>query len=113
MRFVYWSREIAGWALILIGLWQFWNTYALLTGRRIFEAAPSAFIAFVIFRGGIHLLKVAVAAQAARTLPETSAQPATRKASRMPTKTFGPTPVKAVVPGPRSRAAAAANGEAD
>ena len=112
MRFVYWSREIAGWALILIGLWQFWNTYALLTGRRIFEAAPSAFIAFVIFRGGIHLLKVAVAAQAARTLPETSAQPATRKASRMPTKTFGPTPVKAVVPGPRSRAAAA-NGEAD
>ena len=113
MRFVYWSREVAGWALILAGLWQFWNTYALLTNRRIFEAAPSAFIAFVIFRGGIHLLKVAVAAQAARTLPETSAQPATRKASRMPTKTFGPTPIKSVVPGPKSRAAATANGEAD
>ena len=113
MRFVYWSREIAGWLLILIGLWQFWNTYVLLTNKRIFEAAPSAFIAFVIFRGGIHLLKVAVAAQAARTLPESSAQPATRKASRMPTKTYGPTPVKAVVPGPKSRAAATANGEAD
>ena len=106
MRYVYWSREIAGWLLILIGLWQFWNTYVMLTNRRIFEAAPSSFIAFVIFRGGIHLLKVAVAAQAARTLPESSAQPQTRKASRMPAKSYGPTAVKSVVPGPRSRAAA-------
>ena len=113
MRFVYWSREVAGWLLILIGLWQFWNTYTLLTNRRIFEAAPSAFIAFVVFRGGIHLLKVAVAAQAARSLPESSAQPATRKASRMPTKSIAPTAVKSVVPGPKSRAAAASNGLAD
>ena len=114
MKFVYWSREVAGWLLVVIGLYQFWNTYTLLTNRRILEAAPSAFIAFVIFRGGIHLLKVAVAAQAARTLPESSAQPATRKASRMPTRAVGPTPAKAVVPGPRSRAAAAtSNGELD
>src|SRR4051794_38452686 len=115
MRFVYWSREVAGWLLIAVGLVMFWNTYALLLNRRIFEAAPTAFIAFVIFRGGVHLLKVAVAAQAARALPESSAQPATRKASRMPTRTIAPTPVKAVVPGPKSRAAAAAgsNGEAD
>jgi hypothetical protein len=113
MRFVYWSREIAGWLLILAGLWQFWNTYVLLTNRRIFEAAPSAFIAFVVFRGGVHLLKVAVAAQAARALPESAGQPLTRKASRMPAKSYAPTPVKAVVPGPKSRAAAGANGEAD
>ena len=114
MRFVYWSREIAGWALVGAGLWQFWNTYALLLNRRIFEAAPSGFIAFIIFRGGIHLLKVAVAAQAARSLTDSGAQPATRKASRMPTKAVGPTPVKSVVPGPKSRAtAAAANGELD
>ena len=33
------------WLLILVGLWQFWNTYTFLTNRRIFEAAPSAFIA--------------------------------------------------------------------
>ena len=99
---------------ILVGLWQFWNTYALLLNRRVFEAAPSAFIAFVVFRGGIHLLKVAVAAQAARALPEASAQPATRRASRLPTKPIGPTPTKAVIPGPKSRAAAAAtNGELD
>ncbi len=112
MRFAYWSREIAGWLLILAGMWQFWKTYELLTNKRIFEAAPSAFIAFVIFRGGVHLLKVAVAAQAARALPETSALPSTRKASRMVARPIGPTPVKSVVPGPKSRAAAG-NGVAD
>src|SRR5437763_15779886 len=106
MRFVYWSREVAGWALILIGLWRFWETYVLLSNKRLFEAAPAAFIAFVIFRGGLHLLKVAVAAQAARTLPE-AGHSQTRKASRMPARTFGPTPVKSVVPGPKSARAAA------
>ncbi len=111
MRFAYWSRELAGWALIAAGLWQFWNTYMLLTNRRIFEAGPSAFIAFVVFRGGLHLLKVAVAAQAARSMPD-SAQPPTRKASRMATKSVAPTPAKAVLPGPKSRAASA-NGAAD
>jgi hypothetical protein len=113
MRFVYWSREIAGWLLVLGGLWQFWNTYVLLTHRRIFEAAPSAFIAYVVFRGGVHLLKVAVAAQASRALPESAGQPHTRKASRMPARNYAPTSVKSVVPGPKSRAAVGANGEAD
>jgi hypothetical protein len=113
MRYVYWSREIAGWLVVSIGLWQFWNTYVLLTNRRIFEAAPSAFIAFVIFRGGIHLLKVAVAAQAARVLPDSAGPGGARRAGRMPVKSFDPTPLKAVVPGPRGRAGADANGEAD
>lgn len=110
MRFAYWSREAAGWGLILLGLWQFWNTYNLLLNRRIFEAGPSAFIAFVVFRGGLHLLKVAVAAQAARSLPE-AAQPQTRKASRMAARSVAPTPAAAVLPGPKTRAAA--NGRAD
>ena len=113
MKFVYWSREIAGWVIILIGLALFWATYDKLMNRRIFEAAPMAFLGFVVFRGGIHLLKVAVAAQVARELPETAGQPQTRKASRMPGKSYAPTPAKSVVPGPRSRAAATANGEAD
>ncbi len=111
MRFAYWSRELAGWALIGVGLWQFWNTYMLLTNRRIFEAGPSAFIAFVIFRGGLHLLKVAVAAQASRSLPE-SAQPQTRKASRMAVRSVAPTPAKSVLPGPKTRPASA-NGMAE
>lgn len=110
MRFVYWSREIAGWLIILMGLGLFYATYEKLNNRRIFEAAPMAFMGFVVFRGGIHLLKVAVAAQVARALPE-SAQPQTRKASRMQPKSYAPTPAKSVVPGPKSRAAARA--EAD
>lgn len=114
MRYVYWTREVAGWVVILIGLWLFWQTYLKLDARRIFEAGPMAFMGFVVFRGGVHLLKVAVAAQAARALPESSANPATRKASRMPTKSIAPTSVKSVVPGPKSRAAAAsANGDLD
>lgn len=114
MKYVYWTREVAGWVVLLIGLWLFWMTYQKLADRRIFEAGPMAFMGFVVFRGGVHLLKVAVAAQAARALPETSAQPTTRKASRMPTKSVAPTPVKSVVPGPKSRAAAASsNGSMD
>ena len=74
MRFAYWSREIAGWVLVLAGLYAFVVAYDLLLSKRIFEAAPMVFIGFIVFRGGIHVLKVAVAAQAARNLPET-AQP--------------------------------------
>jgi hypothetical protein len=107
MRFAYFSREIAGWLLVAAGMWMFWNTYNLLLIRRVFTAVPTGFVAFIIFRGGVHLLKVAVAAQAARSLPETSALPLTRKASRMPAKAVGPTPVKSVLPGPRSREASA------
>lgn len=114
MKYVYWTREVAGWVVILIGLWLFWETYQKLSDRRIFEAGPMAFMGFIVFRGGIHLLKVAVAAQAARALPEASGQPTTRKASRMPTKSVAPTAVKSVVPGPKSRAAtASANGSMD
>jgi len=50
-------------------------------------------------------------AQAARSLPESSAMPQTRKAARMAARPVAPTPAKSVVPGPRSRAAA--NGAAD
>jgi hypothetical protein len=112
MRYVYWTREVAGWVVIGVGLWLFWQTYLKLDARRIFEAGPMAFMGFVVFRGGVHLLKVAVAAQAARALPE-SVAPATRKASRIPTKSVAPTAVKSVIPGPKSKAAAASNGALD
>jgi hypothetical protein len=100
MRFAYWSREIAGWVLVLGGLYAFVVAYDLLLSKRIFEAAPMVFIGFIVFRGGIHILKVAVAAQAARNLPET-AQPATRRVSRASTRPVGPTAPNEVLPGRR------------
>lgn len=99
---MYWVREIAGWALVVGGLAVFWTAYNLLLAKRVFEAGPVVFIGFVVFRGGVHLLKVAVAARAARQLPE----PAKKTPTRRPlgsTRPIGPTPAKTVLPGPRNR----------
>ena len=101
MTFSYWTREIAGWVLILTGLFFFVRTYDFLLNKRIFEAGPMAFIGFIVFRGGIHVLKVAVAAQAARSLPE-AARPAARRMVRATARPVGPTPAKAVLPGPKT-----------
>jgi len=59
-------REIAGWALVALGLWVFWQSYLLLRDGYILRGPPIGVMGFVIFRGGIHLLKVAVAARAAQ-----------------------------------------------
>jgi hypothetical protein len=58
-------RELAGWLLVGLGLFTFLICYALLTqpAPRILEAGPLTVIGIFIFRGGIHLLKVAVAAR--------------------------------------------------
>jgi hypothetical protein len=68
MRF--WTREIAGWVLVAMGLYIFYTCFQMLVKKepwqeppRIVEAAVLTPIAFIIFRGGIHLLKVAVAAR--------------------------------------------------
>ena len=64
MRF--WVREAFGWLLVLLGLFVFYTCYALLTNAtlaRLIECGPLMFIGIFIFRGGIHLLKVAVAAR--------------------------------------------------
>src|SRR5215212_319545 len=63
MRF--WFRELAGWLLVLLGLFVFFICTAILITDRpqILSSGPIAFIGFIIFRGGIHLLKVAVAAR--------------------------------------------------
>lgn len=96
----YWAREIAGWLLIAVGLLAFYQAYDLLLRKRIFEAVPMTFVGFVIFRGGIHLLKVAVAAQAARHIQAAIAQPAKR--ARPAARPIGPTPAKNVLPGPQN-----------
>jgi len=74
MRF--WVREIAGWLLVLLGLFVFYICFAVLVlteGPWLFEAIFLTVIGVVIFRSGIHLLKVAVAARVclqAQRLPE-------------------------------------------
>ncbi|MFN4259301.1 MAG: hypothetical protein ACK4RK_08375 [Gemmataceae bacterium] len=64
MRF--WAREIAGWLLVTLGLLIFFQCYLLLVAERpprLLDSGPLVFIGFIVFRGGIHLLKVAVAAR--------------------------------------------------
>jgi hypothetical protein len=101
MRIAYWSREVAGWLLVAIGLYTFWRAYDFLLDKRIFEAGPLVFVGFIVFRGGVHVLKVAVAAQASRNLPEQAAAGA-RRVTRPPVRPVGPTPASAVLPGRQS-----------
>ena len=63
MRF--WIREIAGWTLILAGLYFFLVVMSLLLNEpeKYLEAGPLTIIGIIIYRGGIHLLKVAMAAR--------------------------------------------------
>lgn len=96
----YWLREIAGWVLVGVGLVCFYRAYVFLVDKRIFEAGPMVVMAFVVFRGGVHLLKVAVAAQAARKLPLAVAE--TRRRPRAAARPVGPTAVRSVVPGPQN-----------
>jgi hypothetical protein len=61
MRF--WLREIGGWGLVILGLLVFYACYAMLRGGLIFETGAMTVIGVFVFRGGIHLLKIAVAAR--------------------------------------------------
>jgi hypothetical protein len=62
-----WLREAAGWVLLGVGLAAFAVCYfVFLLQRRVVEAVGLGLIGFTVFRGGLHLLKVAVAARAAR-----------------------------------------------
>jgi hypothetical protein len=63
MRF--WMREVAGWLLVLLGLFVFYICFAVLLTDRpwLLEAIFLTVIGVVVYRSGIHLLKVAVAAR--------------------------------------------------
>jgi hypothetical protein len=59
----FWVREVAGWALVLLGVAGFGLSIHFLTQHYWIEAGLPSLIGFFLFRGGIHLLKVAVAAR--------------------------------------------------
>jgi hypothetical protein len=61
MRF--WGREIIGWLLVFIGLGAFYVCFEFLLQHHIVEACAFTVVGFIVFRGGIHLVKVAVAAR--------------------------------------------------
>lgn len=63
MRF--WLREVAGWVLLVLGLYFFYLCYRRVGDEHwIVEGWVLAVVGIILFRGGIHLLKVAVAARA-------------------------------------------------
>jgi hypothetical protein len=79
MRF--WIREIMGWLLVLVGLLLFYLCVAILLGPRglIAEAMMLSVVGIIVFRGGIHLLKVAVAARIAMQTQAEIAKPPVAK----------------------------------
>ena len=82
MRF--WIREILGWLLIIAGLYVFAICLAILLqpAPRIFEAPILSVIGIVVFRGGIHLLKVAVAARVCMQTQTQVQKPPAEKAQK-------------------------------
>jgi hypothetical protein len=61
MRF--WTREVAGWLLVGVSLYVFYQCYRFFDGGHPIAGGGLAMVGIFIFRGGIHLLKVAIAAQ--------------------------------------------------
>ena len=59
----FWLREIAGWVLLALSLVMMLVVYDFLVRRMILEVWPWTILTIFVFRGAIHLLKVAVAAR--------------------------------------------------
>jgi hypothetical protein len=59
----YWLRELMGWLLVGLGLVIFYEAYLFCRQRHWLEAWPITVMGIFVFRGGIHLLKVALAAR--------------------------------------------------
>jgi hypothetical protein len=61
MRF--WLRELAGWLLVLMGLFVFYVCFVMLVNHYAISGGGLTVVGVFIFRGGIHLLKTAIAAR--------------------------------------------------
>jgi hypothetical protein len=60
---IYWTREVAGWLLVGLGLASFGIVLGMSLEYHIIQVIPMTVVGVFLFRGGIHLLKVAVAAR--------------------------------------------------
>jgi len=71
------TREIVGWLLIALGVITFGICYfALLRNGKVYAAGPVVLMGIFLFRGGIHLLKVGVAARLCQQADEKKPRPA-------------------------------------
>lgn len=59
----YWIRELAGWMLLTTGICILAYVLMMLSQGMVWQSAPMGVIGIFIFRGGIHLIKVALAAR--------------------------------------------------
>ena len=94
-------RELIGWVLLGIGLAAFAVVYfVFLLNRWILEAVVLGMIGFAVFRAGMHLLKVSMAARAAKEVMQQPEPPAAPQALRLPSSrpNYGQ-PRSTVVPG--------------
>ena len=58
---IYWVREAAGWLLVGLGILMFLLVWDYCERQLYFPAVFLTAVGIFVFRGGIHLLKVAVA----------------------------------------------------
>jgi len=60
---IFWLRELAGWVLVLLGLLVFYLTLGVLLtpAPYLIQAIFMTVIGVLVFRGGIQMLKLAVA----------------------------------------------------
>jgi hypothetical protein len=60
---MYWTREVAGWLLIGLGLASFAVVLGMSLEYHVLQGVLMTVVGVFLFRGGVHLLKVAVAAR--------------------------------------------------
>jgi hypothetical protein len=102
--FLTWAREIAGWVLVGVGLGAFALCYVwFLLQNHIVSGVIFGFIGLTVFRGGMAMLKLAVASRAARDVQrDMAAQAAPVRKVRPQLGTSQPAgrPRRSVLPGP-------------
>jgi hypothetical protein len=59
----FWIRELLGWTLIAAGIFAFWWALRIVLdeGPLLLEASYFLIVGFVIFRGGLQILKISMA----------------------------------------------------